>query len=127
MYIRKNFKSNLKFGISGVQEFYNENIDSQIESVKKASLDHLEISFVKGINISEERGYKINHEAAVNKISLSLHGSYSVDLSGRNKSFVERSIDHLIKISRLGRALGVNSIVFHPGYYNLSKKKLLNQ
>lgn len=115
-------KKNLKFGISVIPENSKLSIEENIEFVKKSGLDHLEIAFVNGLYLSEKRAYEINYTAAVNKISLSIHAPYFINLSSPKKDIVEKSKELLLNVGRFARTMGAEAIVFHTGFYYDSPK-----
>ncbi len=116
MFTKKSSK-NLRFGISVIPENSKLSIEENIELVRNSGLDHLELAFVNKLYISEKRAYEINYAAAVNKISLSIHAPYFINLSSPKREIVEKSKELLLKVGRFARTMGAETIVFHSGFY----------
>ncbi len=122
MFTKKSSK-NLKFGISVIPENSKLSIEKNIELVRNSGLDHLEVAFVNGLYISEKRAYEINYAAAVNKVTLSIHAPYFINLSSPKSEIVEKSKELLLKVGRFARTMGAETIVFHSGFYYDTPKK----
>ncbi|AXI24759.1 hypothetical protein CFE53_00670 [Methanofervidicoccus sp. A16] len=94
--------------------------------LRKINLNAMELEFVHGVNI-KEKGAKdlVEHS---NKIVVSAHAPYYINLNAKEKEKIERSINHIINTGKIinifNRYSDANkNIVFHPGYYLKKDKK----
>jgi deoxyribonuclease IV len=109
-------------GLGGIKEaIYN------LEKYSKLGLKACEIAFTYGIYIKEKDVPKIRETAEKLGISLSIHAPYYINLNSEDKEKVEKSKQRILDCCKIGTLLGAKKIVFHPGYYNNSKKETYNK
>ena len=71
--------------------------------------------------VRQEEAEGLGFEARKNDVTLSLHGSYYVNLCGR-KEVVEASKRRLIACATAAQWMGAYVVVFHPGFYGRAEK-----
>jgi deoxyribonuclease-4 len=72
--------------------------------------------------MKQEAAEQLGSEAKRNDVLLSLHGSYYVNLAGKNE-VVEASKRRLIACATAAQWMGAYVVVFHLGYYGAGGKK----
>ena len=103
-------------GLGGVKEAV-----SNLERYAKLGLKACEIAFTYGIYIKESQEKEIKEIRDTTKkldIELSIHAPYWINLNSKEKKKIEESKKRILDCCKIGDMLGVNYIVFHPGYYS---------
>ena len=90
-----------------------------IDHIKKLGLDCLEVEFVKGVKMGNDKAREIGQRAAALGIRLSVHAPYYINLNSPEEGKRLSSQERLIASARLAQTLGAKSLVFHSGYYGL--------
>lgn len=115
----------LIFGISGLpigEENKKYNYESGINYLNHIGLDAMELPFVRSVNITEKNRDKVLKSKLNNKLYLSAHGSYYINLNAEEEEKQEKSIERIIKGAEGLKKVDGRSLVFHPGFY-LKKSK----
>jgi deoxyribonuclease-4 len=117
----------LRFGTGGVpistqivKDGSGKALDSQQSGVIRVNglgLDHMEVDFVYGVNITEERAIALGKTAADQNISLTAHGPYYVNLASPEKPKYHASFERIKETIRAGDLIGAKSITFHAAFY----------
>jgi len=94
-----------------------------IKRIKELELDALEIEFTYGVRMKEQEALKIGELARKNKIRLSVHGPYYINLVSKEKEKIAASRERIIKSCEIGDLLGADYIVFHAGFYQQRSKR----
>src|SRR3989338_7595149 len=76
-----------------------------IEQVQRLGLDAMEIEFVRGVNLSEEKAPLIKETAQKNNITLTCHGQYWVNLNAP-QPVLQQSVERILTASRRAFAAG---------------------
>ena len=87
--------------------------------LREEELDALEYEAVRWgqkPQIKQTEAQKLGQEAKKNDISLSLHGSYFINLAGE-KTILEASKRRLVACATAAEWMGAYVVVFHPGFY----------
>ena len=108
----------LLFGTAGVPQ--STSLPSTLAGIRQITqlrLDCLEIEFVKGVKMGNDTGQKIKEEAKANRIRLSAHAPYYVNLNSDERGKRLASQERLLSSARMAEKCGAESVVFHPGYY----------
>jgi len=87
--------------------------------LREEELDALEYEAVRWgqkPQIKQTEAEKLGQEAKKNDISLSLHGSYFINLAGE-KTILEASKRRLVACATAAEWMGAYVVVFHPGFY----------
>ncbi|MGQ9723076.1 MAG: TIM barrel protein [Candidatus Jordarchaeum sp.] len=88
-----------------------------IKRVRELGLDAMEIEFVYGVKMSENLAQKINIIAKQERVALTAHGPYYINLNSLRKETVQASIDRILKAARITKIAGGKSVTFHAAIY----------
>ena len=94
--------------------------------LKQIGLQSMEIEFVRGVNIKEEKANELKNYS--NNLILSVHCPYYINLNAKEEEKIENSIKRIIDSSKIlnifnksnksNKSNNLNkNVVFHPGYY----------
>jgi len=99
--------------------------ENGIKQVKKLGLGAMELEFVRSINITKEKAPNIKTIAESEKIVLTCHAPYYINLNSMEKAKLEASKKRIIDSARIAKHCGAWSVCFHPGFYmKLEKEKV---
>ncbi len=113
-----------KIGTAGIpHSSKKKSIISGIERIKELGLSAMEVEFVYGVKISEEKAMEIRSFADSLGIKLSVHAPYYINLNAQTEEKEKKSIEMLLETVRISKSMGAQTVVFHPGYYHGDKKK----
>ena len=114
----------LLFGTAGIPiNAKGSNTEEGVEEVRKLGLDAMELEFVRSINITKEKAPNIKKSAEKNKIVLTCHAPYFINLNSLEKPKYYASINRILNSARIANACGAYSVCFHPGFYQKSTKE----
>ncbi len=105
-------------GLGGVKE-----AAGNLQQYHKLGLSACEIAFTYSIYIKPEQTKSISQAADKNKIKLSIHAPYWINLNSAEKNKAEDSKKRILECCRIAHLLKANLVVFHPGYYGKSSKE----
>ena len=122
-----------RFGPAGIPPLFKV-ISTQLPNVpallREEGLDAFEYQAVRwGRNpqMKQKNAERLKAEAERNDVIVSLHGSYFINLCGKNE-VVEASKQRLLACATAAHWMGAYVIVFHPGFYgNTGKKEALRK
>lgn len=80
-------------------------------------LDAYEYQATYGVRIGENSARELKKNSEKNKIRVSMHAPYYINLSSHDPKVIERSIERLVQSARAAEWMGAYRIVFHPGFY----------
>jgi deoxyribonuclease-4 len=107
----------LFIGTAGVPESARDSsTESGIIRIQELSLSCMEIEFVKGVRIKEERAKKIGELSKEKNVALSVHAPYWINLNSKDKEKWKRSINFIYDSARIGYFMHAYEICFHPAY-----------
>lgn len=89
-----------------------------IKHLADLGLKHMEIEFVRGVNMGENTASKIRDLAEKHDISLTVHAPYYVNLNSAEPEKIEASKERIIQAAKVGAMAGAKSVTFHPAYYH---------
>ncbi len=113
---------NIKIGPSGLGSVKDS--EKILNEFNELSFGNCEIDFTYQVYMNREQAEKIGKIAKENKIELSIHAPYFVNLNSDEKQKVHASMQRILKCCEIGHYLGVRSIVFHSGYYGKDFQKV---
>ena len=87
------------------------------DDLVKMNLNGIEIEFVRGVNISDANISDIQTLAKVQKMTLTAHAPFFVNLNSQEQEKIDASIERIIETVRMAKTLDLYSIVFHAAYY----------
>jgi len=106
----------ISFGPAGLGPV--KEVVKNLEEYSKKGIKACEISFTYGVYIKKEEDIKAIRDAAKKfGIRLSIHSQYWVNLNSAEKEKIEMSKKRILSCCEVGEKLGVERVVFHPGYY----------
>jgi deoxyribonuclease IV len=88
-----------------------------ITAVRKLGLDAMELEFVHSVNISRENSGDVKAAALKEKIALSCHAPYFINLNAATADVLEASKKRLVHAAEIANLCGAKGIIFHPGFY----------
>ena len=108
----------LRFGTSGIPLSVRRpgGTVNGIRRIRELGLDHLELSWVHTVRMSDATADAIAAAAREHDVSLTAHAPYYINLCG-SEAIVTRSRARLEETARLGARCGVQSFCFHAGFY----------
>jgi deoxyribonuclease IV len=109
----------LLFGTAGVPLSTKErSSEGGVRRIKELQLGALELEFVQGVRMGEEKARKVGQVAIEEQIVLTCHGPYWINFNSREPEKVVASRERLLHTARISQILGVRSVVFHPAFYH---------
>jgi len=96
---------------------------SGLERIKELNLDGMELEFVRGVKMSEEKAKDVKNYSNNYNLTLSVHAPYYINLATNDKKKLENSYKFIIDSAKIGFLAGARDIVFHPGFYQNQDKK----
>jgi deoxyribonuclease IV len=97
--------------------------DAGIEEVKNLGLGAMELEFVRNINITKEKAPEVINAAGKNKVVLTCHAPYFINLNSMEKIKIKESIQRILNSARIANLCGAYSVTFHAGFYQKSTKE----
>jgi deoxyribonuclease IV len=108
----------LLFGTAGIPESTKGNSSvSGIKRVRELNLDCMELEFVQGIRMSEKGARNVMEAANKEKIVLSVHAPYYINLNSSEEEKLKASKERIYQAARIGSLCGAESIVLHSAFY----------
>ena len=109
------------FGTAGIpNSTKNRNAINGIQRIRELGLDAMELEFVYQIWLNKVQALKVREVAKENKVKLTCHGSYYINLNSYDKKKWHSSISRILKAAEIAYYAGAYSVTFHPGYYQKS-------
>ncbi len=114
----------LCFGTGGIPiSTEPRNTENGIAQIAKLGLTSMELEFVQNVNISEEKAPAIKQIAEKEKVLLTCHGSYFINLNAVDREKIEASKKRILHAARILNACGGWSQCFHSAFYLKSSKE----
>lgn len=85
--------------------------------VRELGLDGMELEFVRGVKMKEDKAKRVKAIAEKNGLTLSVHAPYWINLNAKEKDKLTASIERIYKSAKIGYLAGARNICFHPAYY----------
>ena len=107
----------LLFGTAGVPlSSADRSSESGVRRIRELKLGALELEFVQGVRMGEETARKVGAAAKEEKIALSCHAPYYINLNSREPEKITASRERIIHTARISQIIGVRSVIFHPAF-----------
>lgn len=107
----------LSFGTAGVPlSSMDRSSEGGVRRIRELKLGALELEFVQGVRMGEEKAKKVGSVAIEEGIALSCHAPYYINLNSREPEKITASRERIIHTSRISQILGVRSVIFHPAF-----------
>jgi deoxyribonuclease-4 len=100
---------------------------SGLGRIKELNLDGMELEFVRGVKMSEEKAKEVKNYSNNYNLTLSVHAPYYINLATDDKKKLENSYKFIIDSAKIGFLAGARDIVFHPGFYQNQDKKYVHK
>lgn len=108
----------LNFGTAGIPlAAKGSDTAAGISEVRTLGLSAMELEFVRDINITKEKAPLVRESSEVNKIVLTCHAPYFINLNSADKGIVRASIERILGSARIASMCGCYSVCFHAGFY----------
>ena len=88
-----------------------------IKYTRKIGLGAMEVEFVHGVNLKEEKARAAGEIARKCDILLSCHAPYYINCCAKEEVKIEGSVRRIVSTAQAAHWLGATPIVIHPGYY----------
>ncbi|WP_240985913.1 TIM barrel protein [Acididesulfobacillus acetoxydans] len=109
----------LLFGTAGVPlSATDRSSQGGIRKIQELGLGALELEFVQGVRMGEEKAGQIKQLSEDTGIRLSCHGPYWINFNSREAEKVAASRERLLHTARVARMAGIEAVVFHPAFYH---------
>jgi deoxyribonuclease-4 len=106
----------LRFGPAGIPIGCKNSVASP-QFLREMGLDAMELEFVRGVNMSDATAIEVGKNARENRISLSCHAPYWINLAAKERHKLERSIEFITDSAKKLSLAGGGVVVFHPAFY----------
>lgn len=107
----------LLFGTAGVPlSSADRSSEGGVHRIQELNLGAMELEFVQGVRMGEEKARKVGAVAQEEGIALSCHGPYYINLNSREPEKITASRDRILHTARISQILGVRSVIFHPAF-----------
>lgn len=122
----------IKFGPSGNSDiFYQQGHKSSLEMpawLHAMGLDAYEYSFGRGIRIKEDTARSLGANAKSQKIAISVHAPYYINLATPDEEKRRNSIKYIVDSAIAADWMGATRVVIHPGVPGkMSRKEALEK
>jgi len=108
----------LHFGTAGIPvRAKGADTASGIETVHELGLSSMELEFVRNVTITEAKAPEVARSAKKNKVELTCHASYFINLNAVESEKVVASRDRILKAARMANLCGAYSVTFHAAFY----------
>ena len=108
----------LLFGTGGTP--HSAKTNTTIDGIKRIAglgLGCMEVEFVQGVRMGEAGARLVAETAAREKVKLSAHAPYFINLNAHEPEKIRASQDRIIQTARIASLCGAESIVFHAAFY----------
>ncbi|MBU0647945.1 TIM barrel protein, partial [Patescibacteria group bacterium] len=96
--------------------------------IRELGLDHMEIEWVHGVRLKEDKASEIRKVAEDNDVSLTVHGPYYVNLNANDPKKRAASRQRIVDSCVLGQIAGAKSVCFHAAFYlGQTKEQVFDQ
>ena len=115
----------LNFGTAGIPSSTPPKVktSSGINHVKTLGLDAMELEFVRGVNITEERAPEVRKAAEDSNVILTCHAPYYINLNSDDREKLQASIQRITNSAEIVNLCGGYSVCFHAGFYQQKTKQ----
>lgn len=107
----------VRFGPAGRPINYSGNAKDACSYIKAEGLEAYEYQATYGVKISQQSALELKKNSEDEKVLISMHAPYYINLSSNKEDVVERSIQRLVQSAKASEWMGAYRTVFHPGFY----------
>src|SRR3989304_6238479 len=87
-----------------------------VEHCARIGLNAMECEFVRGVNMSPALAEEVGQVAKANKIRLSVHAPYYINLLSDKKELIRNSIKRIIDSLDRAERMGADAVAVHAAY-----------
>lgn len=87
-----------------------------IKHVKELGLACMELEFVRQVNITKQKAPEVKKTAEENKVMLTCHGQYYINLNSLDAKKRKESEERVLNAARIAWLCGAKSVTFHAAY-----------
>jgi len=108
----------IRFGPAGIPiGTPEEGTAAGIKYTHDIGLGAMEVEFVHGVNMKEEKARQAGKVARKNDVLLSCHAPYYINCCAKEELKVAGSVRYIVSTAQAAFWLGATPIVLHPGHY----------
>lgn len=107
----------VRFGPAGRPINYSGHAKDACSYIKAEGLEAYEYQATYGVKISQQSALELKKNSEDEKVLISMHAPYYINLSSNKEVVVERSIQRLVQSAKASEWMGAYRTVFHPGFY----------
>jgi deoxyribonuclease-4 len=115
----------LRFGTAGIPVCTKGTTVDGISDVKKLNLGSMELEFVRGVYLKEEKTEEVKKVARENDVVLSCHAPYYINLNSIEPKKYHASVNYVLNSAKMLSLSGGFSVCFHAGYYQKQNPQLV--
>lgn len=98
-----------------------------IEILEEMGLDGMEVEFVHGVRMSDESRNILKQASDANKVILTAHGPFYINLNSKEEEKVEASVQRIVDTAKTTSDFGGYSITYHAAFYMGADKEQVYQ
>lgn len=109
----------LRFAMAGMplSTLKGGDIFQGLERTRELGISGMELEWVHGVRMTEERAEAIRKKAEELDIQLTVHGPYYINLASLEEDKIIASIKRVYDTAYFGALCGAKSVTFHPAFY----------
>ena len=108
----------IRFGPAGIPiDTPGEGTAAGIAYCKEIGLSAMEVEFVHGVNMKEEKARAAGEVAKKNGVKLSCHAPYYINCCAKERPKIHASVNYIVTTAQAAFWLGASPIVIHTGFY----------
>jgi deoxyribonuclease-4 len=108
----------LLFGTAGVpRSSKTRSTVGGLRRLQELGLECMELEFVQGVRMGEAAAHMVHEATLQHGIHLSAHAPYYINLNAHEEDKLHASQARLLQTARIGALCGIESAVFHAGFY----------
>ena len=114
----RSLSDSVRFGPAGIPiDTPERSTANGIAYCQKIGLQAMEVEFVHGVNMKEEKCRETGEVAKKNGISLSCHAPYYINCCAKERPKMHASVNYIVSTAQAAFWLGASPIVIHTGFY----------
>ncbi|MCX6772387.1 MAG: TIM barrel protein, partial [Candidatus Micrarchaeota archaeon] len=108
----------IRFGPAGIPiDTPERSTANGIAYCRTIGLSAMEIEFVHGVNMKEDKAREAGKIAKKNDVKLSCHAPYYINCCAKEKPKIHASVSYIVSTAQAAYWLGASPIVIHTGFY----------
>lgn len=108
----------IRFGPAGIPiGTPGEGTAAGIDYCGKIGLGAMEVEFVHGVNMKEEKAREAGAVAKKSDVILSCHAPYYINCCAKEEHKIDASVRYIVTTAQAAHWLGASPIVIHTGFY----------